>query len=79
MKTKLAGDENDMKMLDLASERLKIDFGFAYQTAISAFANLDDLVRDNITAGTVASTYQKNQKVLQKSLEKIIEKVEKLP
>ena len=79
MKTKLAGDENDMKMLDLASERLKIDFGFAYQTAISAFANLDDLVRDNVTAGTVASTYQKNQKVLQKSLEKIIEKVEKLP
>ncbi len=79
MKTKLSGDENDMKMLDLAAERLKIDFGYAYQTTITAVATMDDMVRDNITAGTIASTYERNQKVLQKTLEKILDKVAELP
>ena len=79
MKTKLSGDENDIKILDLVAERLCIDFAFAYQNNISAVASLDDLYRDGVTSDTLASKYKSSEKVLNKTLEKLLEKVADLP
>ena len=79
MKTKLSGTEDDTNMLDLAASKLSIDFGYAYQSALSGMGSLDDLVRDGVKHDTVASTFQKNQKSMNKGLEKLLKKYEELP
>lgn len=79
MKTKLAGDENDIKVLDLIAERLRIDFAFAYQNTITAAATFDDMYRDGVTSGNLSSKYKSTEKVLNKTLEKLLEKFEELP
>ena len=79
MKTKLSGTEDDTKMLDLAASKLSIDFGYAYQNALSGMSNLDDLVRDGVKHDTVASTFQKVQKSMNKGMEKLLQKYEELP
>lgn len=79
MKTKLSGDENDIKVLDLIAERLRIDFAFAYQSNISMVATFDDMYRDGITSGTLASKYKSAEKVITKTLAKLLEKFEELP
>ena len=79
MKTKLAGTEDDTKMLDLAASRLSIDFGYAYQSSLGGMTSVDDLVRDGVKADTVASTFQKLTKSMNKALQKIIDKYEELP
>ncbi len=79
MKTKLSGDENDIKVLDLIAERLRIDFAFAYQNNISMVATFDDMYRDGITSGNLASKYKSAEKVINKTLDKLLEKVAELP
>ena len=79
MKTKLSGDENDIKVLDLMAERLRIDFAFAYQNNISGVATFDDMYRDGVTSDTLASKYKSSEKVFNKTLEKLLEKVADLP
>ena len=79
MKTKLSGDENDIKVLDLMAERLRIDFAFAYQNNISGVATFDDMYRDGVTSDTLASKYKSSEKVFKKTLEKLLEKVADLP
>lgn len=78
MKTKLSGNENDMKILDLVAERLCIDFAFAYQSVVGT-ASFDDMYRDGITSGNLASRYKSTQKAMGKMLDKLIEKVADLP
>ena len=79
MKTKLSGDENDIKVLDLMAERLRIDFAFAYQNNISGVATFDDMYRDGVTSDNLASKYKSSEKVFNKTLEKLLEKVADLP
>ena len=79
MKTKLSGDENDIKVLDLMAERLRIDFAFAYQNSISMVASMDDMYRDGVTSGNLASKYKSAEKVLNKTLTKLLENVADLP
>lgn len=79
MKSKLAGDENDMKVLDLVAERLSIDFAFAYQKNLGSITSLDDLYRDNIKSGTVASKYEGFRKSIETKLESLKETFAKLP
>lgn len=79
MKTKLSGDENDIKVLDLMAERLRIDFAFAYQNSISMVSSLDDMYRDGVTSGNMASKFKSADKVMTKTLEKLLEKVADLP
>ncbi len=79
MKTKLSGDENDMKILDLVAERLRIDFAFAYQNNLGAVTSFDDMYRDGVTSGSLASKYKGSQKAMDKMLTKLLEKVADLP
>lgn len=79
MKTKLSGDENDIKVLDLIADRLRIDFAFAYQNNISMVATFDDMYRDGITSGNLASKYKSAEKVMNKTLDKLLEKFAELP
>lgn len=79
MKTKLSGDENDLKVLDLIAERLCIDFAFAYQNSITGVSTFDDMYRDGVTSDTLASKYKSSEKVFKKTLEKLLEKVAELP
>lgn len=78
MKTKLSGNENDVKVLDLIAEKLCIDFSFAYQGSIST-ATLDDMYVDGVTSQSIASAFKSSQKVLTKGLEKLLANVEELP
>ncbi len=79
MKSKLAGDENDMKVLDLVAERLSIDFAFAYQKNLGSITSLDDLYRDNIKSGTIASKYESFRNSIETKLESLKETFAKLP
>ncbi len=79
MKTKLSGDENDIKVLDLVAERLCIDFAFAYQNSLGMVTTFDDMYRDGVTSGNLASKYKSAEKTFNKLLQKLIEKVAELP
>ena len=79
MKNKLAGNENDMKVLDIIADHLSIDFAYAYQSNLGTIASFDDLYRDTVTSDTLASTYKKAEKSISKGLDKLIEKFADLP
>ncbi|MBR4960498.1 MAG: hypothetical protein IKY52_06350 [Clostridia bacterium] len=79
MKSKLAGDENDMKVLDLVAERLSIDFAFAYQKSLGSVTSLDDLYRDNIKSGNVASKYESFRSAIEQKLVTLVETFQDLP
>ena len=79
MKTKLSYSEDDSNMLDIAASNLNIDFGFAYQSSISAMGSLDDFINDGVKSDSVASTFEKKRSSLEKGLEKVIAKYEELP
>lgn len=79
MKSKLAGDENDMKVLDLVAERLSIDFAFAYQKSLGSVTSLDDLYRDGVKSGNVASKYESSRSAIEKKLAVLLETFNDLP
>ena len=79
MKSKLAGDENDMKVLDLVAERLSIDFAFAYQKNLGSVSSLDDLYRDGIKSGNVASKYEGFRTAIEKKLTDLVTVFSELP
>ena len=79
MKSKLAGDENDMKVLDLVAERLSIDFAFAYQKSLGNVTSLDDLYRDNIKSGNVASKYEGFRSAIETKLTALLDTFADLP
>ena len=79
MKSKLSGDENDMKVLDLVAERLRIDFGFAYQNLLGNLSKLDDLYRDGIKSGNLVSTYETYKGAIETKLAELVETFQELP
>ena len=79
MKTKLSYSEDDSDMLDLVASKLSIDFGFAYQSNISAVGSIDDLINDKVKSDKVASTYEKKRSSIEKALEKIVASYDELP
>lgn len=79
MKSKLSGDENDMKVLDLVAERLSIDFAFAHQKNLGNITSLDDLYRDGIKSGSLVSRYESFKGAIETKLANLIEVFEELP
>ena len=79
MKTKLSYSEDDSNMLDLVASKLSIDFGFAYQSNISAMGSIDDMINDKVKSDKVASTLEKKRSSIEKSLDKILTAYDELP
>ena len=79
MKTKLSYSEDDSNMLDLVASKLSIDFGFAYQSNISAMGSIDDMINDKVKSDKVASTLEKKRSSIEKSLDKILAAYDELP
>jgi len=79
MKSKLSGDENDMKVLDLVAERLSIDFAFAHQKNLGSVTILDDMYRDGIKSGNLVSRYESVKSSIETKLASLIEVFAELP
>ena len=79
MKSKLSGDENDMKVLDLVAERLSIDFAFAHQKNLGSVTSLDDMYRDGIKSGNLVSRYESFKGAIETKLVSLIDVFAELP
>ena len=79
MKSKLSGDENDMKVLDLVAERLSIDFAFAHQKNLGSVTSLDDMYRDGIKSGNLVSRYESFKGAIETKLASLIDVFAELP
>ncbi len=79
MKDKLAGNETDIRILDLITENLCLDFGYSYQGNIAQMTTFIDLYKSGVRSGTIASTYAAAEEAMKQSIEELIRKYNELP